>query len=135
MRSWGSGVARDVISHLSQKRLSGANSPLHEGYEDQLYWQPRLLLANLRPTDAQVEDAYVDGIILALQISLCRTYPRGLSIPSLLVHLSGTVAAFDRRAALQWLPDFVDAIDSHREGNLGAFARLCQSYLNVPVSG
>lgn len=132
--SFGDGVLRDVITSVATRRLSGDNSPLHEGYDNYLYWQPRVLSAHLQPTAEQVEDAFVDGAVIGLQLLHCQSYPGQMVPLSLLVHLAGTTSAFTRDAASELLPDFLEAVDNHRRGVVQSFAQLCLLHLNIPVS-
>lgn len=131
--SIGGGVLRDVIACLVTRRLSGVNSPLHEGHGGLKFWQPRALVSRLQPTEEQVEEAFIDGSVMGMQLLYCQSYPHEMSPLSLLVHLAGTTAAFTRDAAAEWMPELAEAIDSHRQGNIGRFVQLCQLYLNVPV--
>jgi hypothetical protein len=131
--SFGDGVLRDLITCLATRRLCGSNSPLQDGYDDKLYWQPRVLSPHLQPTVAQVEDAFLDGAAVGLQLVHCQSYPQDMALSSLLVHMSGTTAAFTRQAADELMPDLVEAINRHREGNVEQFARLCYLYLSIPV--
>ena len=133
VNSFGDGVIRDLITYYASRRLSGANSPLHEGHNDVLYWQPRVLSSHLRPTTEQVEDAFLDGAAIGLQILHCQSILSGMALASLLVHMAGASAAFTRHAAAELMPDLVQAIDSHRGGNVDRFAQLCHLYLYIPV--
>ena len=59
-----------------------------------------------------------------------------MDVGILLVHLAGTSAAFTHHAAAELMPDLVQAIDGHREGNVGnvgCFVQLCHLYLYLPV--
>lgn len=134
VNSFGEGIARNVITALSTHRLSGPNSTLQEGHGEQLYWQPRVLSNLIEASEEQKEDAFVDGAVIALQLMHCHTYPRGMSLPSILVHLAGSTKSFTRQAASAWLPDFEQAVDQHRVGNIQSFAQFAYIYLSIPVS-
>jgi hypothetical protein len=129
----GEGVARAVITHLAQQRFSGPSSVLQSGYNEQLYWQPRVIVMHIALSSSQEEDAFYEGALLILQIIFCCTFPIGLALPSVVYHLSGSVHSFTREAAEAWMPNIASAIDAHRDGNITQFSQLCLNHLNMPV--
>jgi hypothetical protein len=131
--SYGSGVLRDVISLLARRVLGRTPSPLAEGHGGRLFWQPRTLSPSLIATTIQIEDAFVEGAVIGLLILHLRSFPLGMAMPSLLVHLAGTSSAFTRHAAELWTPDLVQSIDDHRQGQVSQFAMFCQIHLQLTV--
>lgn len=133
-QSWGGGVGRDTIQHFGKLRLESNPAFLFPGHHEQLVYVPALPSGRLRPTPDQLENTYVNGVALGLNLAYCESVPRGMALWSLLIHPAGTTEAFTRAAADAWMPDVVQAIDEHRRGNPGAFLCLTHLHLSIEVS-